>query len=119
MDITGAIKTYVKSYYCVTYEPKFKNLILHDELDGLNESKSLIPLGKSGEVNILLVWGKIEQITGVQYYHKDFQNDLSKLFLGLIREDKTKNLFKLLRSENISVNLPINEVLDEFPILND
>lgn len=96
MNITEAIKTYVKSYYCVTYQPKQKNLILHDEWDGMYESGTIIPLGKLGEVNILLVWGKIEEITGVQYHHKEFQQDLSKLFLGLIREDKTKTFFKIL-----------------------
>ena len=75
MPISDAIKTYVKDFYDISYDPKQKQIMLHD----CNESygnRNYIDVGRVGRVKITLVWGKIEEITGVQYHHKEFQLSL-------------------------------------------
>ena len=117
MSIRNAIRKYVKEYYSVSYDPKEKQITLHDSFETNNNI--LIDIGRVGRVKISLVWGKIEEITGVTFHHKDFQSELSKLFFDLITEKKSKEFFNLLLEENISVNFDLKEILDEFPLLND
>lgn len=119
MTIKNAVKNYVKEYYEISYDPKRKQIILHDEFEWSRQVKGQIDIGRVGKVKITLVWDKIEEVTGIQYHHKEFQSELSNLFFTIITEKKSKDLFKILVEENIPVNLRINEVLDEFPILND
>ena len=120
MSIKNAVKNYVKEFYEISYDPKQKQIILHDEFDFKNfVTKNVIDIGRVGKVKITLIWSKIEEVTGIQYHHKEFQSELSNLFFTIITEKKSKDLFKLLVEENIPVNLRINEVLDEFPILKD
>jgi hypothetical protein len=118
MPISDAIKTYVKEFYDISYDPKQKQIMLHD----CNETygnRNYIDIGRVGRVKITLVWGKIEEITGVQYHHKEFQSELSRFFVNLITEKKSKYFFKLLMQENIPVNFTLNEMIEEFPILKD
>lgn len=118
MPISDAIKTYVKEFYDVSYEPKQKQIMLHD-CNETYSNRNYIDIGRVGRVKITLVWGKIEEITGVQYHHKEFQSELSRFFVNLITEKKSKDFFKLLMQENIPVNFTLNEMIDEFPVLND
>jgi hypothetical protein len=118
MAISDAIKTYVKEYYEISYDPKQKQIILHDEFETYG-SRNYIDIGRVGRIKITLCWGKIEEVTGIQYHHKEFQSELSKLFFEIINEKKTKDFFKLLMQENIPVNFTLNEMIEEFPILKD
>ena len=118
MSISNAIKTYIKEFYEVSYYPKEKQILLHD-LPESQKSGNKIDIGRVGRVKITLMWGKIEEITGVQYHHKEFQSELSKFFVNLITEKKSKEFFRLLLEENIPVNFTLNEMIDEFPVLND
>ena len=117
MPITDAIKTYVKEFYTIRYNPRRTQIYLHD----LSETTGhkIIDIGRVGRVKISLIWGKIEEITGIQYHHKEFQSELSKFFVNLITEKKSKEFFKLLLEENLDVSFRLNEITDEFPVLND
>jgi hypothetical protein len=119
MGVTNPIKEFIKEFYVVSYNPKQKQIILHDQLDPLHNKNTYIDIGRVGRVKITLCWGIIEGFTGIQYHHKEFQSELSNLFFTIITEKKSKDLFKLLVEENIPVKLSMNEVIDEFPILND
>ena len=77
MPISDVIKTYIKEFYEVSYYPKEKQILLHD-LPESQKSGNKIDIGRVGRVKITLMWGKIEEITGVQYHHKEFQSELSK-----------------------------------------
>lgn len=116
MSVSNVIKLYVKDFYDISYHPKQKQIILHD----CNESRNnnCIDIGRVGRVKISLVWGKIEEITGVQYHHKEFQSELSKFFVELITEKKSKDFFRLMTEENIPVSFTLNEMIEEFPLLN-
>jgi hypothetical protein len=118
MSIKNSVKSYVKEFYEISYDPKHKQIILHDEFETYSK-RNYIDIGRVGRNKITLCWGKIEEVTGIQYHHKEFQSELSNLFFTIITEKKSKELFKLLVEENIPVKLRINEVLEEFPILND
>jgi hypothetical protein len=37
----------------------------------------------------------------------------------LITEKKSKDFFKLMAEVNVPVNFTLNEMIDEFPVLND
>ncbi len=118
MPISEAIKTYIKEFYEVSYYPKEKLILLHDFPESQTRSNK-IDIGRVGRVKITLVWGKIEEITGVHYHHKEFQSELSKFFVELITEKKSKDFFRLITEENIPVSFTLNEMIEEFPLLND
>jgi len=118
MSVSDAIKTYVKEFYEVSYYPKEKLILLHDFPESQTRSNK-IDIGRVGRVKITLVWGKIEEITGIQYHHKEFQTELSKFFVELITEKKSKDFFRLMTEENIPVSFTLNEMIEEFPLLND
>ena len=118
MSVRNAIKNYVKEYYEIAYSPRDKQIILHDEFE-TNGKRNYIDIGRVGRIKITLCWGKIEEVTGIQYHHKELQSELSKFFFDLITEKKSKEFFNLLLVENIPVNLEFKEVIDEFPLLND
>jgi len=118
MPISESIKTYIKEFYEVSYYPKEKLILLHDFPESQTRSNK-IDIGRVGRVKITLVWGKIEEITGVHYHHKEFQSELSKFFVELITEKKSKDFFRLITEENIPVSFTLNEMIEEFPLLND
>ena len=118
MSIKNAVKNYVKEFYEISYNPKHKQILIHDEFEN-NVKGNYIDLGRVGKVKITLVWDKIEEVTGIQYHHKEFQSELSKFFVNLITEKKSKDFFKLMTEENIPVSFTLNEMIDEFPVLND
>ena len=76
MAIKNAIRDYVRNFYEITYDPKHKQIMLHDSNETYN-NRNYIDIGRVGRVKITLVWGKIEEITGLAYHHKDFQSELS------------------------------------------
>jgi hypothetical protein len=115
MSLKNAIKIYIKNYYELTYNPFEKQIILHDEFESSNNYT--IELGQQNAAKIILVWGKIEETTGVQYHHKKLQKELSEFFLSLVRDKKSKDFFKILVKENLSVNFKFSEIIDEFPLL--
>lgn len=118
MSVSTVIKTYIKEFYEVSYYPKEKLILLHDLPESQTRSNK-IDIGRVGRVKITLVWGKIEEITGVHYHHKEFQSELSKFFVELITEKKSKDFFRLITEENIPVSFTLNEMIEEFPLLND
>jgi hypothetical protein len=118
MSISIPIRTYVKEFYEITYDPSSKTIFLHDQSE-LSTRSNKIDIGRVGKVKVTLVWGKIQEITGVHYHHKEFQSELSKFFVNLITEKKSKDFFRLLLDENIPVNFTLNEMITEFPVLND
>jgi hypothetical protein len=91
MSISNAIKTYIKEFYEVSYYPKEKQILLHDLPESQTRSNK-IDIGRVGRVKITLMWGKIEEITGVQYHHKEFQTELSKFFVKFNHGKKIKRL---------------------------
>jgi hypothetical protein len=115
MSLKKVIKTYVKEYYEIIYNPIEKQIILSDEFE-YNRNYT-IELGQHKKAKIILVWGKIEETTGVQYHHKTLQKELSEFFLSLVRDKKSKDFFKILVEENLSVKLKFSEIIDEFPLL--
>jgi hypothetical protein len=115
MSLNNVIKTYIKEYYEIIYNPIEKQIILSDEFE--SNSNYTIELGQHKKAKIILVWGKIEEVTGMQYHHKQLQSELSRFFIELIRNKKSKDFFKILVEENLSVNFKFSEVIDEFPLL--
>jgi hypothetical protein len=117
MGITNPIKEFIKEFYVVSYNPKQKQITLHDQLDRLHNKNTYIDIGRVGKVKITLCWGIVEEFTGIQYHHKEYQSELSKFFFELITEKKSKEFFKLLLEENIKVDFLLNEVIEQFPLL--
>ena len=119
MSIKKIVKDYVREFYEISYDPKRKQILLYDEFEFNTKVTGQIDIGRVGRVKITLIWDKIEEVTGIQYHHKEFQSELSNLFFNLITEKKSKEFFKLLLDEGLPVKLDFKEVLPEFPILND
>ena len=119
MSISNVVKNYIKEYYTVSYNPRIKQIVLHDEFEFSTKIKGQIDVGKVGRVKITLMWDKIEEVTGIQYQHKEYQSILSKLIFEIITNNKSKEFFKLLVEENIPVSLYMNEIIQEFPVLCD
>lgn len=121
MIISDIIKNYVKNYFVVVYDPRKLAIIFCDEFDGVakNEfsSAEIINIGSFERNTIVLFWGKIKDMTGLNYYQKEHYLETTKFFKELIKDPKVKDLFKILISENTPVCLNISEIIEEFPLL--
>ena len=122
MQIDELIKYYVKNYFVVVYDPQKLAIIFCDEFDGVAKNEfsnaEIINIGSFERNTIVLFWGKIKDMMGIDYYQKDHYEQTSIFFKSLIKEQKTKEFFKILIKENIPVCLNITEILEEFPLLN-
>ncbi len=117
MSIRSIIKTYVKNYYCVGYVPSIKEIMLVDELENSHYGNQ-INLIKIKGIDVNLYWSKIQDVTGIEYYHKNFNSELSKFFLELVRDKKTKEFLQILIDDNQDTKIKIEDFIEEFPILN-
>lgn len=117
MNVRNIIKKYVKNYYCVGYVPSIKEIMLVDELENSHYGNR-INLIKIKGIDVNLYWSKIQDITGIEYYHKNFNSDLSKFFLEIVRDKKTKDFLKLIIDDNQATKIKIVDFIEEFPILN-
>lgn len=121
MQIDDLIKEYFKNYYVIIYDPSQLAIILCDEFDGpANNSLSngeIINIGSINRNSIILFWDKINEVTGVEYFHKENKGKIQSMFKEVISSEKTKTFFKLLINENIPVCFSISEIIEEFPTL--
>lgn len=121
MQIDELIKHYVKNYFVVIYDPHKLAIIFCDEFDGVAKNEfsnaEIINIGSVEKNTIVLFWGKIKDMLGVDYYQKDHYQQTSILFKNIIKDQKTKEFFRILIKENIPVCLNISEILEEFPLL--
>lgn len=121
MEIDKLILDYVKNYYVVIYDPHKLAIIFCDEFDGPAKNQfsngEIINIGSVEKNTVVVFWGKINEITGISFYQKDLQGKLHKMFKEIIKNEKTKDFFKILIKENIPVCLNISEIIEEFPNL--
>lgn len=122
MQINDLIRHYVKNYFVVVYDPHKLAIIFCDEFDGVAKNEfsdaEIINIGSIERNTIVLFWGKIREMLGVEYYEKNHYQHTSNFFKELVKDQITKEFFKLLIKENIPVCLNISEILTEFPSLN-
>jgi hypothetical protein len=114
MSLDKVIKTYLKEYCEITYMPKKKQILIHDEWDKNSDNNIFIDITHTQGAKVTLCWGKIKEVIGIDYHQKDLQKELSSLFHKLVSEKKTKDFFKILIDENLQVTLNFSEVLDFF-----
>jgi len=121
MQIDEVIREYFKNYYVVIYDPHKLAIILCDEFDGPAKNSfsngEIINIGSIDRNTVVLFWDKINDVTGVEYYHKENKEKIQSMFKDAIGNEKTKSFFKLLVKENIPVCLNISEIIEEFPTL--
>jgi len=118
MSLTPIIKNFVKEFYVVKYEPIRSIIIISDTNEGsLGGTPNTIWLGKFKSKNVILAWGNIKEIVGVDYHHKDYVNDLTELFSNVYRNKITREFFETLIESNLPVEFSIKEVLEYFPNL--
>ena len=119
MSVNNVIKIFVKEFYVVKYEPKKNIIVISDTNEGsLGGTPNTIWLGKFKNKNVILAWGNIKEIVGVDYHHKDYVNDLTELFSNVYRNKITREFFETLIEANIPVEFSIKEVIEYFPNLN-
>jgi hypothetical protein len=119
MSLISIIKNFVKEFYIVTYEPKRNLLIISDTNEGsLGDVPNSIWLGKFKGKNVMLSWGNIKEITGIDYHHKDYVTDLTELFSEVYRNKLTRDFFETLIESNLPVQFEIKEVIEYFPNLD-
>ena len=118
MSVNNVIKIFVKEFYVVKYEPKKNIIVISDTNEGsLGGTPNTIWLGKFKNKNVILAWGNIKEIVGVDYHHKDYVNDLTELFSNVYRNKITREFFETLIESNLPVEFSIKEVLEYFPNL--
>lgn len=117
MILEKAVKNYIKNYYCVGYVPSIKEIMFVDEIENSHYG-SKIHLTKIKGVEVNLYWSKIQDVTGIEYYYKDYNPAISKLMLEMVRENKTKDFLKLIIDDNQATKIKIEDFIEEFPILN-
>lgn len=121
MHINNLIKHYVKNYFVIVYDPVKLAIVFCDEFDGVAKNEfsnaEIINIGSFEKNTVVLFWGKIKDMTGIDYYQKDHYEKTSIFFKSLIKDPVTKDFFKLLIQEKIPVSLNISEIISEFPAL--
>lgn len=120
MSIKNAIKSFVKEFYVIKYEPKRNLIIISDTNEGvLGSVPNSILLGMFKKNNVFLIWGNIKEIVGFDYHHKDYVEDISGLFSDVYKNKMTRKFFETLIEANLPVEFSIKEVIDYFPNLNE
>ena len=118
MKLSDKVKNYIKEFYVVTYAPSRKMIFISDINENCLKEPLSIYLGNFKNNKVILSWGKINEITGIDYHHKNFVSDLTELFSDIYRNKKTRDFFETLILENLHVSLEINEVIEYFPNLD-
>jgi hypothetical protein len=116
MGIEKIVLEYIKNYYCVGYVPSLKEIMLVDEIENSNYGTK-INLTKIKGVEVNLYWSKIQDVTGIGYYYKDYNPVISNKMLEMVRDKKTKDFLKLLIEDNQSTKISIRDFIEEFPLL--
>lgn len=123
MQVNGLIKNYVKNYFVVVYDPHKMAIIFCDEFDGVAKNEfsnaEIINIGSFERNTVVLFWGKIKEMTGLDFYQKDHYRETVTFFKEIIKDKKVKDFFNVLISENIPVCLNISEIIEQFPLLNE
>jgi hypothetical protein len=117
MILETAVKNYIKNYYCVGYVPSLKEIMLVDEIENPHYGTK-INLTKIKGIEVNLYWSKIQDVTGIEYFYKDYNPVISRLMLEIVRDKKTKEFLKLIINDNQATKIKIEDFIDEFPILN-
>jgi hypothetical protein len=116
MGIEKIVLEYIKNYYCVGYVPSLKEIMLVDEIENSHYGTK-INLTKIKGVEVNLYWSKIQDVTGIGYYYKDYNPVISNKMLEMVRDKKTKDFLKLLIEDNQSTKISIRDFIEEFPLL--
>ena len=121
MSIKNAVKDFVREYYHITYLPKRNVIFFEDSNEGMicESSPNFIPIGNFKGKKIILSWGNIKEITGIEYFHKDYVTDLTELFSDIFRNKLSRDLFETLIEGDLPVSLTIQEMINYFPTLED
>lgn len=119
MSIKNAVRDFVREFYYISYLPKKNMIYFEDGNEGMicESSPNFIPLGGFRGNQVILSWGNIKEITGIEYFHKDCVSDLTELFSDIYRNKLTRDLFETLIEGNVPVSLTIKEMEDYFPTL--
>lgn len=119
MKILDIIIEYVKNFYVIIYDPRTYAIIFCDEFDGPNSNNfsdaEIINIGSIERNTIVVYWGKIKDITGIEFYQKDLNHHIKQLFRETIKSEKTKSFLKILINENLPVSFHLSEMPEEFP----
>ena len=121
MSVKNAVKDFVREYYYVSYLPKKNIIYFEDGNEGMicESAPNFIPVGNFKGKKIVLSWGNIKEITGIEYFHKDYVSDLTELFSDIYRNKLSRDLFETLIEGNVPVSLTIQEMINYFPTLED
>jgi hypothetical protein len=120
MSIKNVIKSFIKEFYVIKYEPKRNLIIISDTNEGvLGAEPNSILLGNFKSKNVFLIWGNIKEIVGVDYHHKDYISDFTELFSDVYKNKITREFFETLIEANVPVEFSIKEVIEYFPNLNN
>ena len=90
--------------------------MLVDEIENSHYGTK-INLTKIKGIEVNLYWSKIQDVTGIGYYYKDYNPLLSNKMLEMVRDKKTKEFLKLLIEDNQATKISIRDFIDEFPLL--
>jgi hypothetical protein len=118
MLVSDVTKNFVKEFYIVNYDPHRGIISICDDNEGnLCNTPESIFLGKFKSKNVILGWGNIKEITGIEYHHKDYVSDLTALFSEIYRNKLTREFFETLIEENVNVTFTLKEMINYFPTL--
>ena len=120
MGIEKVVKDFVKEYYVINYNPRFGIITICDDNEG---SLGVIPesifLGKFKGKNVMLGWGNIKEITGIEYHHKEYVSNLTALFSEVYRNKLTRDFFETLIEADVPVQFTLKEMINFFPTIEE